>query len=267
MSNKELLRKYFDQNKTKPKNMTWYEFAVSLGLSGTKEQITKLANDYYRRNKRQTIFKNPIVIGDLHLPFEREDYFEFCSSIYDSQGCDGAIFMGDIIDNHFASFHTTSPEAYGGAKELKNARKRLEKWYNKFPNAVVILGNHDRIVQRKLHENGIPKEWIKTFNDVLNVPEWVFTEEYHNNDVYYVHGVGSTAKTTALRLHKCVVQGHRHTECYIQYVAPSVFGVQCPTGIDKTKYAFEYMKYNTNPIYNGCLTFLNKQTPVMHLMS
>lgn len=269
MSSKEFLKKIFEENNGKPKGITWYELGVKAGLTGTKEQIAKGANDYWRRlNKgKKSEFVNPIIIGDLHIPFERTDYLSFCKDIANKNKCDGAIFMGDIIDNHFSSYHTTSPEGFGAAKELKLSIERLAKWYEVFPNAVVLLGNHDRIVQRKVFDSGIPRQWIKSYNDVLGVPNWIFTEEFHNGSVYYVHGIGSTARVTALRMHKSAIQGHRHSECYTQYVAPGIFGTQCPTGIDRAKYAFDYMKYNTNPIYNGCITLLNNTTPIIHLMS
>ena len=54
-----------------------------------------------------------LVIGDLHAPFELDGYFDFCKETYKNYNCNQVIFIGDIIDNHYSSFHTTDPDAWG----------------------------------------------------------------------------------------------------------------------------------------------------------
>ena len=51
-----------------------------------------------------------LVIGDLHAPFTLTGYLEFCENIYAKYNCNQTIFIGDIIDNHYSSFHTTDPD-------------------------------------------------------------------------------------------------------------------------------------------------------------
>ena len=75
--------------------------------------------------------------------------------------------MGDVIDNHFSSYHETSPEAIGGKDELELAIKKLKRWYRAFPDAYVIIGNHDRVVFRKAQTGDIPSKWIKNYKEVL----------------------------------------------------------------------------------------------------
>ena len=57
--------------------------------------------------KSTTIKKNVLVIGDIHEPFTLEGYLEFCKEQYDRFNCDTVVFIGDIIDNAFSSFHPT----------------------------------------------------------------------------------------------------------------------------------------------------------------
>jgi hypothetical protein len=52
--------------------------------------------------------------------------------------------------------------------ELGLAIKRLQRWVEAFPGADVTIGHHDRIISRKAFTGGIPKAWIKSFNEVLN---------------------------------------------------------------------------------------------------
>ena len=81
---------------------------------------------------------NVLVIGDLHEPFCLDKYLEFCISKYDDLDCTEVVFIVDIIDNHYASYHETSADGMGGADELELSIKRIARWYKAFPQATVI---------------------------------------------------------------------------------------------------------------------------------
>ena len=70
-----------------------------------------------------------LVIGDIHLPFERKDYLQFCIDTYKEYQCNRVVFIGDIIDAHWSSFHTTDPDGLGRrrrrARDGNRASKRL----------------------------------------------------------------------------------------------------------------------------------------------
>jgi len=53
--------------------------------------------------------KNILVVGDLHAPFIRKGYLEHCMRVRDKYRCNHTIFIGDIVDNHYASFHAPIP--------------------------------------------------------------------------------------------------------------------------------------------------------------
>ena len=46
-----------------------------------------------------------LVIGDLHLPAEREDYLQFCRDLKKKYKTNMTVFIGDVIDHHAISFH------------------------------------------------------------------------------------------------------------------------------------------------------------------
>ena len=139
--------------------------------------------------------RNVLVIGDLHEPFCLDDYLSFCIDKYYEYMCTEVVFIGDIIDNHFSSYHETSADGLGGLTELNLAIERIQRWRNAFPVATVVIGNHDRIIMRKAQTSSIPSKWIKSYKDVLEVPEWNFVERYEKDDVQYIHGEGGTART------------------------------------------------------------------------
>ena len=186
-----------------------------------------------------------LVIGDLHLPFEKDGYFEHCKAVAKKHKTDTTVFIGDIADNHFASFHLTDPSAMGGEQELDLAIDKLKRWYKQWPDATVILGNHDRIVTRKQKMANLPSKWVRDYNDVLGTPNWNWHVEYQHDGVLYVHGEGSTARTTVKNYGQSVVQGHRHSEFYCEYYAGPAninFAMQVGCGVDRESYAMEYAR-------------------------
>ena len=102
-----------------------------------------------------------LVIGDLHEPFTKKGYIEHCMAVREKYNTNHTIFIGDVIDNHYASFHATDPDGYGAGFELERTTDRISRWYDEFPEADVVLGNHDRIINRKAFASGISKRWIK----------------------------------------------------------------------------------------------------------
>ena len=90
---------------------------------------------------RETETSNVLVIGDLHEPFCLDTYLEFCIDKYYEYKCTEVVFIGDIIDNHYSSYHESSADGMGGLAELELAIKRIARWRNAFPMATVIIGN------------------------------------------------------------------------------------------------------------------------------
>ena len=102
------------------------------------------------KKMREANTRNVLVVGDLHEPFCKKGYLEFCQEQYDTWNCTDVVFIGDIIDNHYTSFHEIDIEAeYTGKEELEYAISKIAKWYRAFPEASVIIGNHDRMIMRK----------------------------------------------------------------------------------------------------------------------
>lgn len=219
-------------------------------------------------NFNTKVSKNVLVIGDLHEPFCLDGYLEHCINTYHQYNCNEVVFIGDIIDNHASSYHETDPDGYNAGKELKLAIQKIQKWYQAFPKATVIIGNHDRIIMRKAYSAGVSKMWIKDYADVLNVPGWDFKESIEIDDVLYIHGEGGEARARVRRDLQSVVQGHLHTKCYTDWIVGAkfkLFGMQVGCGINHTEYAMAYAKENAKPAI-ACGVILNGKTPINCLM-
>ena len=83
-------------------------------LKGNK----KTAFEYFTKKERRIL-----VIGDIHAPFVLDGYLEFCQETYARHNCNQVIYIGDILDNHYSSFHQTDPNGMSGGTELEYAIK------------------------------------------------------------------------------------------------------------------------------------------------
>tara|TARA_R100000084_G_scaffold94130_1_gene47892 strand:- start:1247 stop:1969 length:723 start_codon:yes stop_codon:yes gene_type:complete len=221
------------------------------------------------KRMRETETRNVLVIGDLHEPFCLDGYLDWCIEQYETWNCNEVVFIGDIVDNHYSSFHEIDIEAeYTGKQELEVAIKRIARWYKAFPKANVVLGNHDRMIMRKAQTSLIPSKWIKSYKEVLEVPNWNFVDRLEIDGVQYIHGEAGTARTKCRADMMNTVQGHLHTQVYCEtYVGQNfrVFGMQVGCGIDHDSYAMAYAKRGKKPAI-ACGVILGGTTPINLLM-
>lgn len=219
--------------------------------------------------KKSKTGKNVLVIGDLHEPFCLDNYLEHCINTYYKYKCNEVVFIGDIIDNHASSYHETDPDGHSAGQELKLAIQRIKQWYNAFPKATVIIGNHDRLIMRKAYSSGLSKLWIKDYAEVLGTPGWTFTESIEIDDVLYIHGEGGTAKARVRRDLQSIVQGHLHSQVYIDWCVGAkfkLFGMQVGCGIDHKSYAMAYGKEGPKPAI-ACGVILQGEVPINIMMN
>ena len=219
--------------------------------------------------KALKVKKNVLVIGDLHEPFCLDNYLEHCVETYNKYKCDEVVFIGDIIDNHASSYHETDPDGHSAGQELKMAIQRIKQWYQAFPKATVIIGNHDRLIMRKAYSSGLSKMWIKDYAEVLGTPGWNFTESIEIDDVLYIHGEGGTARARVRRDLQSIVQGHLHSQAYIDWCVGAkfkLFGMQVGCGIDHKSYAMAYGKEGPKPAI-ACGVVLQGEVPINIMMN
>lgn len=244
--------------------LAWKE---GLGKEPVKESkpIKKNLPKPYKGNPN-----NVLVIGDLHEPFCLDGYLEHCRKIQEDLDCGTVIFIGDIIDSHYSSFHGTDPDGFGAGEELERAIAKIANWYQVFPEAKVCLGNHDLIIMRKAFAAGVSKKWIKGLDEVLETPDWEYDIEFEINGVLYTHGTGTSgdkaAYNKALNKRMSVVQGHLHTTANIQYNVSNkdiIFAMQIGCGIDDRAYAFSYAAGNTKKSIISCGVVLNGTLPIL----
>ncbi len=188
---------------------------------------------------------NVLVIGDLHAPFIKEGYLEFCQEMYVKHQCSSVVFTGDILDCHYSSFHESDADGFGAGEELKRAKNVIAQFYEAFPNAKVCIGNHDRIPNRKAFAGGLSMTWVKTISEVLDTPNWAYADQFIIDNVMYCHGDGMDIRRRSNLESISVVSGHFHSKSFYEtYVGENIlrFVLQIGCGIDRHSYAMAYAK-------------------------
>jgi len=247
----------------------WKKQSLIRRLREIKKEYKMFALRPHKDDIVERIGNRVLVIGDLHEPFGRDGYLEFCKQAFVKYECNRVVFIGDIIDNHYSSFHDTDPDGHSAAREFALAEERIKRWYRAFPNAKVCIGNHDLIPNRKVFNAGVSELWVRKIGDVLNVPNWEFGEEFVIDDVLYTHGTSRKARNRAKEDFRSVVQGHYHSESYIEFFVGEsfkIFAMQIGCGVDRNTYAMAYGKHFKKMHINVGIVLDDGHLPILEYM-
>lgn len=266
---RDLIRSYYKDCPTKEEAQEKLSNIFHVNERTIRSWANKLGLNVLSRKVDYSSKKdNILVIGDLHEPFALDGYLEFCKEQYTKFRCNKVIFIGDVIDNHYSSYHETDADGLGGGEELELAIKKIAKWYEAFPKATVIIGNHDRIIMRKAQTSSIPKAWIKNYKEVLETPNWDFVDRKVIGDIQFIHGEAGEASSKCRADLMSTVQGHLHTKAYTEYFVGAnfkIFGSQVGCGIDHDSYAMAYAKRGKKPAI-GCMVIIGEEVPINLMM-
>lgn len=216
---------------------------------------------------------NRLIIGDLHAPFIRQGYLEWCRTQQERWGCEEEVIMiGDIVDLHACAQWEADPDGMSAGAELDATREALAKVYAMFPKALVTYGNHDLRIARKAKSAGLPSQFIKTLAEIYDAPPtWTFGHDFLLDNVKYTHGgAGGNAERVTAHSRISTVQGHLHTQAGMGWSVSErdeLFFCQTGCGVDDKAYAFAYSKPYPKKSVIGCAVVLDKgKTPISLLM-
>jgi len=194
-----------------------------------------------------------LFISDMHIPYHHKDLIPFLKHLKAKYNPTRVICLGDELDQHSLSFHDSDPDLPNAGDEIRRALPVIKEVFELFPIMDVIESNHGSLVWRKAKTNGIPKHYIKTYNDVLGVDEgwrWSFdlTLTLPNGQKCYVHhGKSSDVVKLGQQMGMHSVQGHYHNTFKIDYWGNPTglyFGMQCGCLVDDSSLAFSYNNVN-----------------------
>ena len=192
-----------------------------------------------------------LVIGDTHLPAEHPDYLAFCAAVKRKYRCGNVLHVGDFVDWHAVSFHETDPDLPSAGDELSLGQHRTQQWAKAFPRMHICAGNHDKLSERRMRAHGLPKAFLKQYNDIIGAPRsWVWHPSYYEFElgcgmpVVMQHGISSSLEAGKLKLRTAsLVSGHHHSTAGVAWnTAPDwrLFYLAVGCGVDMMHPAMAY---------------------------
>lgn len=194
-----------------------------------------------------------LVISDMHVPYNHKNLVPFLQGIKDKYQPTRIICIGDELDYSNCSFHDSDPDLMSAGDELKASLKTIKNIEEIFPVMDLIDSNHGSMIWRKAKHHGIPRHFIKSYNDMIGVGSgW----KWHNDltivlpdgkPVYFHHGKSANGLQLSQTMGMSCVQGHFHEKFNISYWANSLglyFSMQIGCLIDDESYAFAYNNVN-----------------------
>ena len=194
-----------------------------------------------------------LLISDMHIPYHHPELIPFLKHLKKKYNPTRVVCLGDELDKHALSYHEHDPDLPSAGHELTESLEVIAELHKLFPRMDIIESNHGSLVWRKAKTAGIPKQYIKAYNDVLGVDDgwrWSFdlTLVLPNGQKCYIHhGKTSNVIQLSQQMGMCAVQGHYHEAFRVDYWGnPNglFWGMQCGCLIDDDALAFSYNNVN-----------------------
>jgi len=239
---------------------SWRSIAEELGISKST------VSDYLRSISTKKVIEKPrftvdvlkaseriLNISDLHAPYQHKDSIDFLADLNRQYKPTRIICLGDEVDKHRLSFHDSDPDLMGEGDELNAAIKVMADLKKLFPKMDILESNHGSLVYRKAKHHGIPRQYLKSYNDVLGVDDnwrWHFDLTVMlptGQPCYYHHGKSADVMKLSQGMSMSCVQGHFHNDLSVKYWGNPLglyFAVQSGCLIDDKSLAFMYNNVN-----------------------
>ena len=247
---------------------SWRKISELLGVARStvsdylRKEFSQVVVDNRKSSETYSVRKNDksehdnsriLLISDLHIPYHHQDAIAFLLHLKEKYNPTRVICLGDEVDGHALSFHDSDPDLPSAGDEIRQALPVIAELFKIFPKMDILESNHGSLVWRKAKVFGIPKHYIKSYNEVLGVDsgwKWSFdlTVDLPNGQKCYMHhGKTSNIIQLSQQMGMNALQGHYHETFKIDYWGNSTglyWGMQCGCLIDDDKLAFNYNNVN-----------------------
>lgn len=260
-------------------NMSWRSIAKSLGES--KSTVSDFLRKEFKEavsTPTKSIVSNPrvdqhnnsvvLLISDLHIPYHHPDALRFLQYLKSKYKPTRVICMGDELDKHALSYHDSDPDLPSAGDEIRRSIPIIQQLFAMFPKMDILESNHGSLIWRKAKTHGIPRHYIKSYNDVLGVDDgwkWHFDLTIDlptGKKCYFHHGKTSNVIQMSQQSGMCAVQGHFHELFKVEYWGNSTglyWAMQTGCLIDNDSYAFSYNNVNLKKPLIGTALIVNGQ--------
>lgn len=192
-----------------------------------------------------------LVVSDFHAPYNHPDAVDFLAAIKKEYKPDRIVVIGDEVDHHAMSFHDSDPDLLSAGHELEKAIEELKPLYKLFPEADIVDSNHGSMHYRKGKHHGIPRKYLKGYNEILDAPiGWKWSKDLvlkasDGSDIYFHHGLSTQSIKIAQQMGMKYVQGHFHSKFEVQYSSSPdklIWSMTVGCLVDDHSMAFNYNK-------------------------
>lgn len=223
------------------------------GRESAKSTVSKIIADNKKPETKEHKNQRVLLISDLHIPYNHQDSLEFLQHLKDKYNPTRVICLGDELDKHSLSFHLSNPDLPSAGDELRKALPTIEKLHDMFPVMDILASNHGSMIYRKAEANGLPKAYIRSYNEVLGVDHnWVWHDDLtiklpNGQSCYGHHGKSADVLKLSQTMGMSSFQGHYHEAFSVKFWAnPNglYFALQTGCLVDNDSLAFNYNNVN-----------------------
>ena len=216
-----------------------------------------------------------LVISDLHIPYHHQDAFEFLKALKKKYKPDIIVNIGDELDHHAISMHEHNPDLMSAGDELKQSKEYVKDLENIFPEMTLVHSNHSSLVYRRALKYGLPKDYLKSYNEFLGVGNgWAWVDDLtvtlsDGQRCFFTHGMAARALAVSMQFGCNVVQGHYHSKFSIEYFSNPdklVWAMQTGCLINQKSMAFDYAKNFKSRFIVGCGMIIDGQPKLMPMV-
>jgi len=216
-----------------------------------------------------------LVISDLHIPYHHQDAFDFLKALKKKYKPDLIVNIGDELDHHAISMHEHNPDLMSAGDELKQSKEYVRDLEKIFPEMTLVHSNHSSLVYRRALKYGLPKDYLKSYNEFLGVGEgWKWVDDYtvtlsDGSRCFFTHGISADVLKVAAQYGMNTVQGHFHTKFSIGYFSNPdalIWGMQVGCLINQKSMAFDYAKNFKSRFIVGCGMIIDGQPKLMPMV-
>lgn len=237
--------------------------------------ILKMKDNIVNNMRSPYLNSRILTISDLHVPYHHHEALAFLAYLKAKYKPTRVICLGDMEDKHALSYHDSDPDLASAGDELAKALPVIAELHKLFPNMDILDSNHGSLVYRKAKTHGIPKHYIKSYNDVLGVGDgW----KWHNDLViklpdggscYFHHGKSTRGLILTQQMGMSSVQGHFHNSFSVEYHGTPIalnWAMQTGCLIDYKSYAFSYANVNIKRAVIGTGLIIDSQPVLVPLL-
>ena len=240
-----------------------------------KDALQEVHKQYQKSGSKEHENQRILLVSDMHLPYGHQDTLPFLAYLKAKYKPTRVICLGDELDKHSLSFHSHDPDLASPSDELARALPMIKQLKKMFTKMDILESNHGSLAYRRAKANGIPRGYLKSYNDVLGVDsDWVWHYEMtitlpNGNKVYLHHGKAADIKKLSTSLGMCAVSGHYHQTFKVDYWANSLglyWGMNVGCLIDDKSLAFAYNNCNLHRPLIGTGLIINSQPILVPLL-